>query len=360
MIVAIAAISGFRLWSQYVRQAYLQSAKKLMREVYIKPNMHDGRAHVKMDNGQLLKFLKPRYGFTDSGDYWYNTFANHIKKDLNRTPTAGDLSLFFETINGNLVGLTGAYVDDSIGTDDESFELISRLTQQKFDFKAYEHDNFKFAGIQIEHMDDGYLLHQEKYAMSLKPLKMDCTFRNFRSRRHELAWLKHTGLDLCAAINLLAQMKEAKFQRQHLKQTKRVITRAQVAPKRGVRQQRLDQSTLRIKVFTDSSFENAEGNKLQLGFVFLLCESSSKYNILHSSSYKIQRVVRSVLGGETYAFANGFDFAYLMRHIMQSMIGTKIPLTTITDSEKVFKVIVKSTITTEKRLMIDVEDAREV
>ena len=90
----------------------------------------------------------------------------------------------------------------------------------------------------------------------------------------------------------------------------------------------------------------------------MLCDATKKCNVLHFASYKSQRVVRSILGGETYAFADGFDFAYLMRHDLQRMLKRKIPLTMITDSEQLFKVIIKSTTTTEKRLMIDVETAR--
>ena len=217
MLVAIAAIFGFKLWSQDVSQAYLQSAEKLMREVYLKPNRRDAEKHFHLNEKQLLRLLKPLYGLADSGDYWHVTFANHIKNDLEMIPSTGDLSLFFQTIRGKLAGLTGAYVDDSIGTGDARFEEKSRLMERKFESKAREYENFKFAGIQIERTEDGYMMHQEKYAVSLTPLSLDCTFKQFRSRRHELAWLKHTRPDLCAAVNLLAQVTEAKFARQHVR-----------------------------------------------------------------------------------------------------------------------------------------------
>lgn len=68
---------------------------------------------------------------------------------------------------------------------------------------------------------------------------------------------------------------------------------------------------------------------------------------------------RSVMGAEVLAFADGFDYAYLLRHDLQSVIGHSLPLAILTDSESLFKTIVKSTTTTEKRLMIDIREARE-
>lgn len=49
----------------------------------------------------------------------------------------------------------------------------------------------------------------------------------------------------------------------------------------------------------------------------------------------------------------------MLRHDIEEMVGRNISLTILTDSESFFKVIIKATITTEKRLMVYVRDARE-
>ena len=165
LLIAIAAICGFRLWSQDVTQAYLQSAEKRMRSVYMKPNKHD-RGHFHMTEDQLLHLLRPLYGLNDAGDYWHSTFSSHMLTDLNMTACTGDLSLFFKHVGERLCGLTGIYVDDQIGTGDAQFDKESRATERKFQSKAREYDSFKFAGIQVERVVDQFLLHQSDYANS--------------------------------------------------------------------------------------------------------------------------------------------------------------------------------------------------
>lgn len=72
------------------------------------------------------------------------------------------------------------------------------------------------------------------------------------------------------------------------------------------------------------------------------------------ASYKCKIVVRSVLGGETNAMADGFEVAFLLMYDLERMIGRKIPFCVLTGSKSLFNVIVKSTTNTERRLIIDV------
>ena len=52
------------MFSTDVTQAYLQSAEKLMRDVYVKPSKE-----FELQPDQVLKLFKPPYGLAEIGDY---------------------------------------------------------------------------------------------------------------------------------------------------------------------------------------------------------------------------------------------------------------------------------------------------
>jgi hypothetical protein len=80
---------GFKVWTQDVTQAYLQSAGILAREVYVdKP-----APELELNTDQALKLLIRLYGLADSGDFWYRELANHHRKMGMRT-LATDKSLW--------------------------------------------------------------------------------------------------------------------------------------------------------------------------------------------------------------------------------------------------------------------------
>ncbi len=89
LLIALAAIMGFDVWTEYISQAYLQSASKLLQEVYLRPNKH-----LQAPVGYILKLLRPLYGLADSGDYWDATFAEHLKKNLGTQAVASDMTLY--------------------------------------------------------------------------------------------------------------------------------------------------------------------------------------------------------------------------------------------------------------------------
>lgn len=54
-----------------------------------------------------------------------------------------------------------------------------------------------------------------------------------------------------------------------------------------------------------------------------------------------------------------FDFAFTVRHDRNRTTGRSIPFTMLTESESLFKVIVKASTTTELRLMINIREIRD-
>ena len=89
LVFALATILGFDIWSLDVKQAYLQSASKLQRQVYTRPES------IELGPDERLQVLRPLYGLTDSEDYWCETNSRFHVDKLRMQQSTGDFSLFF-------------------------------------------------------------------------------------------------------------------------------------------------------------------------------------------------------------------------------------------------------------------------
>lgn len=85
--VAICVIFGFKIWTQDIYQAFLQSAFKLIYKIYLKPS-NEVKKYIEIISRHPLKLLRPLYGLSDSGDYWDFTLSDRIRNDLGMTATA--------------------------------------------------------------------------------------------------------------------------------------------------------------------------------------------------------------------------------------------------------------------------------
>lgn len=75
---------------------------------------------------------------------------------------------------------------------------------------------------------------------------------------------------------------------------------------------RLDLTTKKLVVFTDDSFANARGMKIQLGFVIQMRYVARNSDIFHYGSELFQRFTRSLMASELHAMIIGFDYAFLI------------------------------------------------
>lgn len=69
--------------------------------------------------------------------------------------------------------------------------------------------------------------------------------------------------------------------------------------------------------------------------------------------------MRSALRGETYDFTDGFDNIFTFQYDIWRILRRRIPIAILTGSQSLFEGIVIASTTTEKRLFIDIWEARE-
>ena len=77
LLIGLAAVFGFRIFSTHVTQAYLQSAESLRRDIFIDPPKE-----FELCSDELIKLLNPLYGLYESGDYWGRTYRSPLEEDL--------------------------------------------------------------------------------------------------------------------------------------------------------------------------------------------------------------------------------------------------------------------------------------
>lgn len=80
---------------------------------------------------------------------------------------------------------------------------------------------------------------------------------------------------------------------------------------------------------------------------------------MNYSSRKFKRIVSFILGGEVYAFAKGFDRAFIIQYDLEKILKCPVPLIILTESLEMFDVITIGSTTTEKQLMVYVASAHE-
>ncbi len=122
---------------------------------------------------------------------------------------------------------------------------------------------------------------------------------------------------------------------------------------------KLDTESLHVRIYTDASFSINFDQSSQLGYIVLLADKHNNAFVLHYASYKSRRVVRPVLGAETYAFAEAFDLAYFAKTDLEKLLDRRVSLSISTDSKNLFDFITKCSQTQKRCLMIDLQAVRD-
>lgn len=118
LLLAISMMFGFKIWTSDVRQAYLQSAEPLSRNVFTSKPVSE----FDLKPSECLQLLKPLYGFCESGDLWHQKVDLQHKTDLGMTLVLSDSALNTLMKDELMKGLSGGHVDDLLRACDKDFE----------------------------------------------------------------------------------------------------------------------------------------------------------------------------------------------------------------------------------------------
>jgi len=132
-----------------------------------------------------------------------------------------------------------------------------------------------------------------------------------------LVWVAHSRPDLCCAINRAAQVTSTTFFKRHIQEFNKAVKYAKATKELGLSYSHLDKDSLHLRVYADASFVSNDDLSSQLGYIALLCDDRDGCHVLAYASKNARRVVRSIMAGEVYAFADAFDAAFILKHDLE-------------------------------------------
>lgn len=127
ILVGMAAIFSFQVFSTNVTQAYLQSTKMLKRNEYTKPPPELGLAL-----NQLLKLMKQLYGLADMRDSWGRSMRKDVVSTFGMHNTLTNSALYFKAVWFKLIGLYVTYVDDFLHARSPQYFSLRMKTEERF------------------------------------------------------------------------------------------------------------------------------------------------------------------------------------------------------------------------------------
>lgn len=353
LLLSLAAIFKLGIWTIDIKQAYLQSAHALKRDIYCKTNI------LRLNHDEYLKLVLPLYGLTESGDYWGDTCVSYHVNKLGLYQSKIDFSLYWKNTHNSKL-FSAVYVDDilqagSRETKDDVFQKIS----SRFECKPAKSLPFTFCGVRISEKLDVVQVDMEDHISRLQEITDQASFLAYSSLRAKLLWISGARPDVSAFSSFIGSVTSDSYSKADVKSINETVRHLKNTNDIKLNFHPLDVRSLHIVVYTDAGFRSRPNGYSQIGYIILLSDSSSMCNILSFTSRKCSRVAISSFAAETLAFSAGFDAAYTLKTELSEIMQNEIPLLMLCDSAALFDTLTKQTIPSSGRTMLDLHAARE-
>ncbi|KAA8498413.1 Transposon Ty1-OR Gag-Pol polyprotein [Porphyridium purpureum] len=349
LLISVARIRNNTVEYRDYAQAYLQSDFPLARAVYLrlKPEVRQLLSTLTdlPDYPEYVHVVRPLYGLTESGTYWYATLRKAFEREGFKV-AALDACVMY--LHGH--GAVGILVDDTILVGDDFARRAESRVSARYDNKGLSAPPFSFNGFRVLRHGDNYTLDHHKYVRDNLSTRVVRDYKEFQQVRGQLAYVATgTRPDILCAVAQLSQVTTTTFTHEHARLLRAACRQVTDFPRclffNDLR------SPFRLRVYADASYASNPDHTSQIGFAIFLGDDSENAHLIHAQSNKSRQVAHSVLSAELLALCIAFDFAEAVQLELLAH-GLSVPIVLATDSKQIFDSITKSSVLAEKRLMV--------
>lgn len=155
-----------------------------------------------------------------------------------------DLAVLIRQKKKKLQGLLSTQKDYKLGTVIDSFQLLTQRREQRFTSSGPIYEKLQFVENQTNTIPGGFLMHQARFYRSHKTLLVANLFPTHCSARGTLPRITISRLDIISASFTSAKVDVSAFSTKHIQQFNKLVEKAQFYLDRGIKQQRLDLSSI--------------------------------------------------------------------------------------------------------------------
>jgi hypothetical protein len=260
---------GLSLYLRDISQAYVQSTTEINRNFFVRAPKELG-----LQEGSLLKIVKPLYGIPEAGNHWFRTYHQHHTKMLAMDQSTYDPCLLATHDKG--YGIVGLQTDDTLILADDKFAEAEQTELTKAKFIAKEREKLgptkliKFNGAVVTQEGDTITITQDKLCKNLTAIStklIDITSSRGMTRKavnvkDQYVAQRARGAYIASvcqpeaafALSFAAQVIEPK--EEDIKNLNKCVQWQIDNHTRGIKYVKLDENTLKVIGFADASFAN--------------------------------------------------------------------------------------------------------
>ena len=282
-------------------------------------------------SGSLVQILGNIYGANDAPHNWYMEF-DRVAQQCGFIKSKFDSCLYWcFGAGGNLEGVLGAHVDDTItGGDGPTYSKAITALRERFPFRKWRTGQGEFLGVEYSRdpVSKEITYNQRDYAMNITPIKItkersrqpwklatDKEVAALRAVNGALGWLSSQSRPDLAVQTSLSQQCFPNPTVEHLSLANQAVRRARQHSDLNIKVAFIDPAELTVCFWSDAAFANAANHKTQGGWLMALTSkqfaegADCPVSFVGWESYKLPRVVSSTLAGEAQCFSSASGIA---------------------------------------------------